>query len=429
MRMLKWLTVLFYCFAQHALAADEAIEKQIQSYAQKNAKTQMTLLTRLVNINSGTNNLPGVSHVGKIVQKQLQSMGFKTRWVEQPKAMHRVGTLIAVRQGERGKHLLLIGHFDTVFSPTSTFKKVQMREHTAKGPGIADDKGGLVVMLYALKTLQAMHALDGTSITVVLTGDEEDSGKPTSISRKALVDAAKNQDVALDFEPSITLDTASISRRGVSSWLIESHGNESHSATIFQKDVGDGAIFESSRILNEMRTTLAAEKYLSFNPGIVLAGTKADLDAKAAKGEAFGRDNVVAKIAVTKGDLRFIDPAQLQDIRDKMKKIVINSLPGTHSTIVFNDGIPALSPSNESKQLLKQYSDASVRLGYGPVTELDAGMRGAGDISFVSDIVPAKLIGLGPTGFGTHSVGEYVDLNSLPIQTERAALLIYQLTQ
>src|SRR5690606_28870563 len=153
-----------------------------------------------------------------------------------------------------GKRLLLIGHLDTVFSADSPFQPFTLTKNNAKGPGVLDDKGALVVLVSALKALNDVHALKDTSITIVLTGDEEDSGKPTSISRKPLIDAAKKSDIALDFESAITLNTATIARRGISLWAVNVKGNESHSATIFQKNVGDGAIFEVSRILNTMRT-------------------------------------------------------------------------------------------------------------------------------------------------------------------------------
>lgn len=423
------LLLIFYIFAQHAIAASlSSVETQIRDSVTKQTKSQLSLLKKLVNINSGTNNPKGVKRVGNILKAQFGSLGFKTRWIDEPAYLHRAPTLIAERRGMQGKHVLLIGHLDTVFSPQDKFNHFILLKKTAKGPGILDDKGGIVVLLAALKALQAAHTLNNTSITIVLTGDEEDSGKPTSISRKPLLDAAQGQDFALDFEPSITIGTATIGRRGISDWIAESHGNESHSATIFQKEVGDGAIFELSRILNTMRVQLENEKYLTFNPGIILAGTNIHLDNKTAIGTAFGKQNVVARIALVKGDLRYISNEQKEAAKNKIIAIVKQSLPGTQSSIVFQDGIPAMSPTMNNMKLLDAYSQVSSDLGFGPVKPFDPGQRGAGDISYVASIVPSNLSGLGPIGFGTHSVIETLDLSSLPIQTQRAAILIYRLT-
>lgn len=422
---------LILCLLTHASFAGTLtpLEQQIHDDISTQHDAQIALLDQLVNVNSGTTNPPGVHVVGEMVKPLLEQMGFTTTWVEEPASLRKAGTLVAERKGNQGKRLLLIGHLDTVFATDSPFQKFERRGNNAKGPGVLDDKGGLVVLLSALKALNDAHALNNTSITVVLTGDEEESGKPATISRKPLFEAGKHSDVALDFEPSITLETATIARRGISNWTVESHGNESHSATIFQKGVGAGAIFELARILNTMRSTLAGEKDITFNPGLVLAGTEIRYDKTKAAGNAFGKENVVAKIAMAKGDLRFLTLGQKQSLEAKMISIVKAHLPFTHSSIAFVDGIPPMQPTQNNLDLLKQYSEASQLLGLGEVKAMDAGLRGAGDISYVASIVPANLAGLGPIGIGTHSVIEAVELKSLQVQTQRAALLIYRLTR
>lgn len=429
------LTLIFFrlllpfFFSPPVFAALTPQEIQIRDDVLHQDKAQLNWLERLVNINSGTANLKGVRQVGELLIPEFEKMGFKTRWVEEPPNMKRAPTLIAERKGDQGKRLLLISHLDTVFPKNSSYQKFQLNKNSAKGPGVLDDKGGLVVVLFALKALHNAHALENTNITVVMTGDEEDSGKPTSISRKPLIDVAKESDIALDFESAITINTATIARRGISNWTIESSGNESHSATIFQKDVGTGAIFELARILQTMRIKYATEKYLSFNPGLILGGTRINYDNATAIGDAFGKQNVVAKKGMIKGDFRFLSVQQKEEFEKNMRALVKQSLPGTKSTIVFEDGIPAMQPTKSNLALLKQYSQASQDLGLGTIVPLDAGLRGAGDISHVAAIVPANLAGLGPLGWGAHSVIESVELSSLPIQTERAAILIYRLSR
>jgi glutamate carboxypeptidase len=428
-KRLSYIVLFLLCSHAVSAASLPATEEHIRDYVVKNNNSEITMLKTLVNINSGTSNISGVRRVGSIVRQQLNQLGFKTRWVEEPASMKRAATLVAERKGAQGSRILLIGHLDTVFPRDSKFQKFELKKNSAKGPGVIDDKGGVVVLLTALKALKANHALDNTTITVVLTGDEEDSGKPTSTSRKPLFAAAKESDIALDFEPTITLDTVSVARRGIANWEIESHGNESHSATIFIPEVGDGAIFESARILNTMHAQFKSEKYLSFNPGIVLGGNTVVFDKKSSKGNAFGKENVVAKIALARGDFRFISDEQKKSFEDKLTKIINDHLPRTHSTVTFEDGIPAMPPTNNNLKLLEKYSAVSVDLRQGAIKPLDAGVRGAGDISHIAAIVPANLAGLGPLGLGTHSILETIDLSSLPTQTERAAIFIYRLTR
>ncbi|MFA6302925.1 MAG: M20/M25/M40 family metallo-hydrolase [Legionella sp.] len=420
--------LLFLCtslFAQELSGK----EQNIIQYVDKHQKNQLTLLKQLVNINSGTNNIAGVRAVGKKIEPIFKQLGFKTRWVEEPKSMHRAATFIAERTGTQGKRLLLIGHLDTVFTKNSAFQKFTRHENTATGPGIIDDKGGDVVIVYALKALHAEHALDNTNITVVLTGDEEDSGKPTSISRKPLFEVAKKSDIALDFEIDISQDTVTVGRRGVSMWKLQTKGIESHSALIFKPGVGYGAIFELSRILNNFREDFEHDKNISLNVGLISGGTKVDYDKNKNQSKAFGKENVIPNTALAAGDFRFTSAAEEAEIMQKMQIIVQKHLPSTKAEITFQSGIPAMTPTQANLDLLKQYSSVSQALGYGEVKPLPANLRGAGDISHIANIVPANLAGLGPLGNGVHSEQETLEIPSLTMQTKRAALFIYRLTR
>lgn len=406
-----------------------SIESQLQNYVITHQADELSLLTTLVNINSGTENIQGVHKVGKILQKQFEQLGFTTHWTKEPTSMHRAGTLTAEIKGKQGKRLLLIGHLDTVFSPKSPFKQFKRHGNLASGPGVSDDKGGDMVILYALKALAHYKLLDQTNITIVLTGDEEESGKPASISRKPLFEAARNKDIALDFEPGGSIDRASIDRRGISNWTLVSSGREGHSSAIFKSPIGYGAIFEQSRILNSAREQLAQEQYLSFNPSLILGGTKVSYHPSTATGSASGKHNVVAQTATAQGDLRYISVEQKKKAEEKIRAIVAQHLLQTNATINFVDGIPPMPPTENNKALLQQYSQASIDLGYGVIEAAELGSRGAGDISYIAAQVPANLVGLGPVGSGQHSSQETLDIRSLEVNTARAALLIYRLTR
>src|ERR1043166_6719511 len=113
----------------------------------------------------------------------------------------RAGHLIAEHKGNgRGKRMLLIGHLDTVFEPDSPFQGWKRTGDIAEGPGVGDMKGGDVIILAALKAMQAGGALKGAAITGVLTGDGEKPGRPLSVARADLIAAGHASDVALDFE-------------------------------------------------------------------------------------------------------------------------------------------------------------------------------------------------------------------------------------
>lgn len=263
------------------------------------------------------------------------------------------------------------------------------------------------------------------NLTIVFTGDEEHPGEPLADARRALVDAAQQSDVALAFEAGNRAD-ATVARRGASAWRVTATGHQAHSAGVFGEAAGYGAIYEVARILDAFRTQLAGEQYLTFNAATVVGGTDVTYDTVAISGSAASKLNIVPSLAIAHGDLRFISAEQLTHTRERMRAIVAQHLPGTDATIVFRDEYPAMSPTAGNARVLALYDSASRALGYGPVAALDPGRRGAGDISFVAPLIDG-LDGLGAMGSGTHSPAERVELTTLTMQTERAALLLHRL--
>lgn len=407
------------------------IERRIAAAVDAGAEDAISLLQRTVDINSGTLNPRGVKQVADVLAPEFEALGFRTRWAPLPDSLGRAGHLIAERTGDRGKRLLLIGHLDTVFEEDSPFQIFVRDGTTARGPGVVDMKGGNIVILQALRALHAEGALDGTTITVVLTGDEEAPGRPLDVARHELVEAAKRSDIALGFESGSRgdgHDFGVIARRSSSSWTLEVTARPAHSSTVFRDEVGAGAIFEAARILNAFYAELRGEQYLTFNPGMILGGTEVTYDAAAAAGTAFGKTNVVAERVIVRGDIRTITDEQLERTRDKMRQIVARSLPGTSATITFSDGYPSMPPTEGNRALLAMLDQASRDLGHGPILPFDPGARGAADVSFVAPYVDG-LDGLGPHGTGSHTVDETVDLPSITVAARRAALLIYRLTR
>jgi glutamate carboxypeptidase len=398
-------------------------EQRIISYVDAHSQEAAALLEHTVNLESATLNLNGVRSVGKVFGAELESLGFTSRWLEMPVEMKRAGHLFAERQGGRGKRLLLIGHLDTVLQG----KRFERRGVRASGAGTVDMKGGDVVLLYALKALQSIGALDGTRIVVMMTGDEELPGTPLSISRRDLIEAARRSDAALAFEAAAG-DTATVARRGSSSWRMEVTAQTGHSSGIFTEGSGSGAVFEASRILSSFYQELKGEQYLTFNPSVIVGGTDVTYDAGEKRGTASGKPNVIAGRAVVEGDLRFISEEQKTRARARMREIVARSLPRAQAQISFADSYPAMSPTPGNYELLRVLDEASRANNLGPVAAYDPGKRGAGDISFVAPYV-SGLDGLGARGGGSHEPEEYVELDTLPLLIKRAALLIYRLTR
>jgi glutamate carboxypeptidase len=405
-------------------------EQRMIDWIDAHTDDAIALLEETVNIGSGTMNHDGVRQVGVVMRRELDAMGLETEWIDMPPDMNRAGHLFARTDGD-GKKFLLIGHLDTVFEADDEFQSYTRDGDTARGPGVEDMKSGNVIIVYALKALQEIGALDDLAVVVAYIGDEEKAGSPLSVARKDLIEAGQWADVAFGFESAMIYDDtdwATIARRSSSSWKLEVTGKQAHSSEIFREGFGAGAIFEAARILNAFYDEVRGEEYLSFNAGTVQGGTDVEYDAQLNRGTTFGKTNVIPRSVVVHGGIRTISQEQLERARDKMQAIVAQSLPHTSATIEFRDRYPPMSPTDGNSRLRAQLSEINELLGRGPMPALDPSRRGAADISFVAPYTDA-LAGLGPFGKGGHTPNESLDLTTMSLAIKRAAILIHRLRQ
>ena len=423
-------SIALVTFSSAAHAKLSAPETKMVALVDAEYERSITLLEKLVNQNSGTMNFPGVKTVGDMMRAELEPLGFKVQWIDMAKA-GRSGHLVATKAGKKGaKRLLLIAHLDTVFEADSPFQTFVRNGDKAVGPGAGDDKGGMVVIVSALRAMQAAGTLKDASIEIHMTGDEEDAGDPIDVTRAPLIAAGKTSDVALDFE-GLSIengkDMGVISRRSSNSWKLEVSGVTGHSSLIFDTTYGDGAAFELARILHRFRTELP-EQNLTFNVGLVAAGQEVNFDNDGVRVSAKGKTNIIPGLALARGDFRTLSEEQSVRVRAKMLDIVAASAPKTKATISFDPGsYPAMAPTEGNKALLDNLNAVNRDLGLAEQPALDPLKRGAGDISFVANDVDG-LVGLGVYSKGDHAPGESVDLASIKRQAKRAAILMTRLS-
>jgi glutamate carboxypeptidase len=412
-----------------AAPTDPAERKMVATVAAEHDRN-LALLEKMVRVNSGTMNFKGVEEVGRMVRAELEPLGFEVRWVPMAQA-HRSGHIVATHKGNgRGKRMLLIGHLDTVFELDSPFQGWTRRGDIVEGPGVNDMKGGDVIMIAALRAMQAAGSLKDADITVVMTGDEEKPGTPLSIDRADLIAAGKASDVALEFEGLARYggqDIGSVARRSSNSWTLTAHARSGHSSGVCMPDAGCGAVYELVRILDEFRRELP-EPNLTYNVGILAGGSAAVVNATETGASATGKSNVIAAEAVAVGDIRTLSNEQEARVRAKMQAIVARHLPKTEAELTFAEtGYPAMAPTEGNKALLTRLNGVNKTLGLPEMPMGDPAKRGAGDIAFVSFI--DGILGLGMAGEGSHAPGETADLKSLDVQADRAALLMHRLSK
>ncbi|WP_332656697.1 M20/M25/M40 family metallo-hydrolase [Brevundimonas sp.] len=411
-----------------AMAQATPAEQAMMQTIEREHDRHIDLLERLVNQNSGTLNLPGVRAVGEMVRAELEPLGFAVRWVDMSET-GRAGHLVATHPG-RGRNVLLIGHLDTVFEVDSPFQRFERDGSRAVGPGIGDDKGGVVVIVAALRAMQAAGTLDDANVTIVLTGDEERVGSPVAVARRDLIEAGRAADFALEFENLAIDDGAefgTVARRSSTNWTLTATGRTGHSSGVFNDTLGYGAIYETARILDGFRRELP-EPNLTYNVGVIAGGTPAEIDAEGFNVTASGKTNIVASTAIARGDLRTLTREQDERVRARMLAIVDDHLPHTEAELEFADtSYPPMAPTDGNRVLLARLNAVNRDLGLPEMAEFDPARRGAADSGFVAGDVDT-LGGLGIAGGGAHAEGEWVDLDSLVRQSQRAAALISRLS-
>ena len=402
-------------------------ERRMAQFTEGDRAYGEALLERLVNQNSGSLNREGVAAVGRMMRCELEALGFAVRWADMGET-GRAGHIIATHRGNgRGQRVLLIGHLDTVFEPSSPFQAYVRQGDRAVGPGVGDDKGGMVVIIGALRAMQAAGTLRDADIMVVLTGDEERLGAPRDVARRDLIAAGRWADAALEYENQVRVgdaDFGTVARRGSVNWTLTTSGETGHSSTIFAAG-GYGAGYELARILDSFRRDLA-EPNLTYNVSVMAAGTPAGLDASEEVATGRGKTNIIPAQGVARGDLRALTPEQEERARTRMAAIVAAHLPGTDATISFSQGYPPMAPSDGNRALLTRLNGVNRDLGLPEMAEYDPARRGAADSGFVAADV-ATLGGLGAVSGNAHAEGEWIDLASLPRQAARSALLIARL--
>ncbi|MBO0792426.1 MAG: M20/M25/M40 family metallo-hydrolase, partial [Ktedonobacteraceae bacterium] len=218
-------------------------------------------LATLVNIDSGTRQIEGINRVIARLETWFQELGFST-------TLHPTepygNNLVARRQGKGTAHILLVGHVDTVYPAGSTqIQPFSIRDGRAYGPGVADMKSGIVMGLYALRTLIEAGFEDYEELCFVANNDEEVG---SAASKALLGEIARQADVGIILEPSRHLEVITQARKGTEQYVLEVRGIPAHSGVDPQK--GRSAVIELAHKM------LAIQNLNSLYPGITFNVTR-----------------------------------------------------------------------------------------------------------------------------------------------------------
>ncbi|MGA4688081.1 M20/M25/M40 family metallo-hydrolase [Micromonospora sp. AB353] len=358
-------------------------------------------LARLVAVDSGSGQVDGLREVGDLVQGWCLGAGLAVERVPvaDPAGGPLGDVLIARRRGAGTRRVLLAGHLDTVFPPgTAAARPFRVQDGRAYGPGVSDDKGGVLAGLAAVEVLTALDRHRYGELVLVCTPDEEIGSLG---SRPLLRTLGAEADVALCLECARDNGDLVSARKGVADLAVTLRGRAAHAG--IEPERGASALLAAARL------TVALDQLNGRWPGVTV-----NVGAL----EAGGRPNVVADRARMLVDLRAWRTGEYEAALAEIRRLVAEPVvSGVHAELTVHAPTPPWEPGPAGRRLAELAAKVGAGLGV-PVSHTATG--GCADANLLAEAGAAVLDGLGPIGGADHSPGEWLDLDSV---VPRVALL------
>jgi glutamate carboxypeptidase len=373
------------------------------------SKAMETALAELVSVNSFTENVDGGNAVGRILEELFAIDGLEASRVKSASAKFADHLVVSSLWTSRGDApIALVGHLDTVFPP-GTFEGFRRDGDLARGPGVLDMKGGLVVVAWALKALAATGVLPSLpGVRVVIVADEEvGSPEGQSIIREAI----RGAQGALVFEAGRKGDLVITRRKGTGAMKLVAHGRAAHAGNAHKEGVN--ALWALAKIVDRVQMLTDYSHGVTVNVGKITGGTS---------------KNTVPDHAEALVDLRFETSADAEALIASIEKAAEEcaaAVPG--SRIELSGGVARLplERTEASAKLMEAYGAAARAsgLGFG-----EAGLIGGGsDASTSGSMGIASIDGLGPRGIGFHTLDEQIEVATLVQKAQALARFLASL--
>ncbi|NBS47037.1 MAG: M20/M25/M40 family metallo-hydrolase [Betaproteobacteria bacterium] len=367
-------------------------------------------LERLVNIETGTGNAEGLAAMADLLEAELKALGAEV--TRHAAAAPAIGdNLVARLKGKGQRKLMLMAHVDTVYVK-GTLAKAPFRIDGARafGPGIADAKGGVAVILHTLQLLKARGFDEFGTITVLFNTDEE---RGSVGSRELIRTLARGQDTVLSFEPNIALrEMLILGTSGTAGVEVRIKGRASHAGVA--PELGVNALTEAADLILRTQHLDDAKAGLRFNWTI---------------GRAGGVGNIIPDEAVLNADVRYAKPADLDALMTRLQEALAKKrLPEAQIEVNLRRGMPAFNAGVEGRKLVDK-AIAIYKEAGGDLAILER-TGGGTDAAWASQDGTPVIEGLGLPGFGYHSnQAEYVMIDAIPRRLYLAARMIMDLSQ
>jgi len=352
----------------------------------------LDLLGEIVNIDSGTGDVAGGAKIEALLAGPLRALGAEVR-SEPAEAQGLPDNLVAVLHGSGKGRILIIAHIDTVFGPgTAAARPFSMDSERARGPGVGDEKAGVVNAVMALKILHDLGFKNYATITLLLD-DSEERGSPCS--RSLIAALAKQHDVAFNMEPGDPPDALTVWRKGSTSIRIQVNGRAAHAGMAPQD--GRNAAAE---LVHQLATLEGAFPHAGDGTTVNLTVLKS--------GE---RNNIIPDFAEATLNVRYRKP---QDFDAVLAKVVAGAgatlVPDTGVTVLHEAAFPPLTENAQIDALAARARAIYAEIGK---TVALSGNGGASESALAMAEGTPALDGLGFVGGDFHTDHEWIDLTSI----------------
>lgn len=390
-----------------ALAADLSPD-QLLNKAQAEQKAYLATIKELVDVDTGTGQAPGLKTVSALLVERLKALGAEvTTTPANPSAGDNI---VGTFKGNGTRSFLLMVHYDTVFGPgTAARRPFRLDSERAYGPGVADAKGGVAMILHSLKLLQDQQFKDFGTLTVLFNPDEETG---SSGSKKVIAELARQNDYVFSYEPP-DKDAVTVATNGINGLLLDVKGKSSHAGSA--PEAGRNAAIELAHQMLQLKDLGDPGKGTTVNWTLIKGGEKR---------------NIIPSSASAEADMRYSDPSESDRVMADGQRLVRKTLvDGTEVTLRMEKGRPPLAKNPGSEQLAKTAQTLYAKIGRSiePIAMrfgTDAGY------AYVPDSAkPAVLETMGVVGAGLHADDEYIELSSIAPRLYLTVALITQLSQ
>ncbi len=389
----------------NAVACQAALDDLDHQQAQMLDQVQKWAL-----INSGSRNLDGLQRMEETLVAAFAELGAVINFIdlEDTEMVTPLGEIKKMPNGriikiskhpQANRRILLTGHYDTVFAKDSRFQTCRfMNKNTLNGPGVADMKGGILVMLYALKSFETTPFSGTIGWDVILSPDEETG---SLASAQYLVDHAKNAHIGLTYEPALADGTLAGERKGSGNYTVIVRGRAAHAGREF--DYGRNAVVHLAGIISKLSALSGGRAGLTVNPAVITGGTA---------------PNIVPDHAQCQFNVRVNTPEDAEWFEKQVDEIIVQADQADGLTVVLHGGLnrppKVISPANQA--LMDMVRDCGLGLGF------DVQYVATGGCCEGNNLAAAGLPNvdtLGVRGGAIHSDKEFMIVESL---SERAKL-------